>query len=142
MIRHKRSILVLLVLALSLVILAGCTTSGTQNEPKKTDEKTDVKKDDAAKTMTLEVVTQWAMSRHAQVVVRAATEEGCKNCHDGLTFTTTGGGFRARMTSSSVDASEKADANDHPSTLAFSDEPARPGVTWSPGSHAAAQQPS
>lgn len=124
MIRHKRSILVLLVLALSLVILAGCTTSGTQNEPKKTDEKTDVKKDDAAKTMTLEVVTQWAMSRHAQVVVRAATEEGCKNCHDGLTFTTTGGGFRARMTSSSVDASEKADAND-PGTDEGGEESAR-----------------
>jgi len=111
----------LLVLSLALVGLAGCTTDG---EPGGTTTGGTGSSGDSTQTMTLETVTQWAVSRHAQVVTRAATEEGCKNCHDGLTFTMTSGGFQARIATSSVDASEQADAND-PGTDEGGEESAR-----------------
>ena len=118
----KRSIpVLLLVLALSLAALAGCTTSG---EKAGTNGGGREGSADATQSMTLETVTQWAVSRHAQVVTRAATEEGCKNCHDGLTFAVTGGGFQARIATSSIDASKQADAND-PGTDEGGEESAR-----------------
>lgn len=109
---HRSSIRVLLLAsALSIVALVGCTSSAPPNAPTNVDGP-DTSADATKTTMSLETVTQWASSRHAQVVTRAATEDGCKNCHDGLTFTETGGGFQARMTSAAVDATAQADAND------------------------------
>lgn len=101
----------LLVSALSLVALAGCSSNGSQ------DGATNVggaatSADTTKTTMSLETVKQWAGSGHAQVVTRAATEDGCKNCHDGLTFSETGGGFQARMTMPAIDTSAQADASD------------------------------
>ena len=100
----------LLVSALSLSLLVGCASNGGQDSAKPSGG-TDPSAE-ATKTMSLETVNQWAGSRHAQVVTRAAMEEGCKNCHDGLTFTETGGGFQARMTAPAMDAAAQADAND------------------------------
>ena len=112
----------LLVSALSLTVLVGCTTNGSQTGTTKNDGGTGTSAE-ATQSMTLETVTQWAESRHAQVVTRAATEEGCKNCHDGLTFTETGGGFVPRMTAA-ADASGQPDAND-PGTDEGDEESAR-----------------
>ena len=97
----------LLVSAIAATALTGCGSGGNGRGTGEDGASTD-----ATQTMSLEIVEQWAISRHAQVVTRAATEEGCKNCHDGLTFTETGGGFQARIATSSVAASGQADAND------------------------------
>lgn len=122
MIRRKRSVLIfLLVVALMLVALAGCTQAEDQGDANNGGTNGDA---DAPQSMTLELVEQWAESRHAQVVTNAATEEGCMNCHDGLTFTTTGGGFQARMSASGTDTAGQADAND-PGTDEGGEESAR-----------------
>lgn len=120
--RWRSKLVFLLVLAMMLFAFAGCSAAGDQEGS--TDNGGSEGSADATQTMTLETVTQWAISRHAQVVTRAATEEGCKNCHDGLTFTMTGGGFQARIASSSIDASAQADAND-PGTDEGGEESAR-----------------
>jgi len=98
----------LLVVALALVVLSGCTQGAEQPAPTPPAENGE----EASQGMTLEIVEQWAVSRHAQVVTRAATRDGCKNCHDGLTFTTTGGGFQARIAAPAPEAAPKPDAND------------------------------
>lgn len=83
----------LLVSALAVAALTGCNSSG--NKPSTSGNGASTA---ATQTMTIEIVQQWAISRHALVVTSAATEDGCKNCHDGLTFTVTGGGFVPRRT--------------------------------------------
>jgi len=106
--------------ALALVVLTGCTQSAEPPAPTPPAENGE----EAPRGMTLEIVEQWAESRHAQVVTRAATEEGCKNCHDGLTFTTTGGGFQPRVAEPAPGASAQPDAND-PGTDEGGEESAR-----------------
>lgn len=98
----------LLVSALSLVALMGCASNGTQNGATNTGDVTASK--DATKTMSLDLVKEWVGSGHAQVITFAAKEDGCKNCHDGMTFSETGGGFQPRMTSPAIDASAPAGA--------------------------------
>lgn len=83
-----------LVLSLALIVvlaavLAGCDQGGTQDgDNEQGEERPDLR---------LEVVEQWAQSAHARPIARGAEEEGCKNCHDGLTFTEAGGGFQPRF---------------------------------------------
>lgn len=92
--KKRFAVLLAMLAASALIVLAGCAQGdGTQGTP---DQGADPGADESTQTMTLETVEQWATSKHALVVTRAATEEGCKNCHDGLTFTVTGGGFQPR----------------------------------------------
>jgi hypothetical protein len=92
-----------LVLALALVMIvalavSGCakgtsTTGGTNEEQK-----------EKSQGLKVKIVEDWAKSAHARPVVFAAEESGCQNCHDGLTFTQTGGGFQPRFATSSAEA--------------------------------------
>jgi len=97
----------LLVTALAVFVLSGCAGQSTDGEQKPTGGS-----ETATQTMNIPIVEQWASSRHALVVTFAAAEEGCKNCHDGLTFTMTGGGFVPRLTEATGSAvSTGADAS-------------------------------
>lgn len=76
-------------LALAVAALAGCAGQGeTEQRGRRKPEE---------RTMRVELVEQWAQSGHARPVTFAAEEEGCKNCHDGLTYTQAGGGFQPRF---------------------------------------------
>lgn len=104
--RMRVTVLFLMVVALALVASAGCTPGGNQGARQDGAGKAGGRT--AVTSMTIEIVKQWATSRHSLIVTRAAGEEGCKNCHDGLTFTTTGGGFQPRRTEATGSASATA----------------------------------
>jgi len=101
----------LLITALSLAALAGCASTGTQGGTTNTGGGATSKDTTSTKTMSLGIVNEWVGSGHAQVVTFAAKEDGCKNCHDGATFSETGGGFQGRMSGSSGGASATAGAS-------------------------------
>jgi hypothetical protein len=102
--RMRHIPLCLLVLAVALFALAACTSSGSQSS-----QTTGAKA--APKTMQIEIVKQWTTSRHSLVVTSAAGQQGCKNCHDGYMFTTTGGGFQPRRTEPTASVSTTGDAS-------------------------------
>ncbi len=89
----------LLGVVLLLGLLAGCSSqSGTTgNTNTNTNANTSAGRPD---DMELGIVREWAESTHAVPVTFAAEEDGCKNCHDGLTFSQTGGGFQPRGSAS------------------------------------------
>lgn len=97
----------LLLLTIALVAVAGCTTQTKQfgSQPSTQSQQ--------PTTMRVELVEQWLESLHSKPVTFAAEEDGCKNCHDGQTFTETGGGFVSRGlgTSPTVEASPSAGAS-------------------------------
>ncbi|HSK48491.1 MAG TPA: hypothetical protein VLA05_10915 [Coriobacteriia bacterium] len=83
-----------LALVLAVVLLAGCDNTGqTGGEGQQNGQQSE----EETQSMQLGTVEQWARSTHARPVTFAAEEEGCKNCHDGLTFSETGGGFQPRF---------------------------------------------
>lgn len=78
-------------LAAVLIVVAGCSgQSGRQQGGQQQEEATQT-------SMQLDLVQQWVTSAHARPITFAAEEEGCKNCHDGQTFSETGGGFQPRL---------------------------------------------
>lgn len=86
--------LVAVVLALAaFAVVAGCTPATQPEEPANGENGEET----GLESMRLDLVEEWAVSGHASIITNAAAEEGCKNCHDGLTFTTTGGGMQPRM---------------------------------------------
>lgn len=87
--RAPAPLLFAIALAVLLVVMVGCTGQVGDREP------TGGKQE--PRTMRLEIVEQWAESSHARPITFAAEEEGCKNCHDGQTFTQAGGGFQPRF---------------------------------------------
>jgi hypothetical protein len=95
--------------ALGVLVLSGCSgpSGGSTTSTGGTGSQTATE----TQSMKLDIVRQWALSRHALVVTRAATENGCKNCHDGLTFTLTGGGFTPRRTPAASVAPTGSDAS-------------------------------
>ncbi len=102
-IKMSRLPALLLVLALSLAILTGCGPNGVKEEATNTGGGGGSK--DTTTSMNLDLVDEWVDSGHAQVITFAAKEDGCKNCHDGHTFSETGGGFLPRLAPSAIDAS-------------------------------------
>jgi len=95
--------------ALGLVVLAGC--AGAPDGGTQTNGGGGSQTATETPSMQLEIVRQWALSRHALVVTAAAENDGCKNCHDGLTFTLTGGGFVPRREASASVAPTGTDAS-------------------------------
>lgn len=96
----------LLVLVLALVALAGCQQGGTGGEDENQQEGGGQQQEQG---LELEVVKQWVESGHARPITFAAEEEGCKNCHDGQTFSETGGGFQPRMSVQTTEAGGEGD---------------------------------
>ncbi len=94
-------------LVLVLTLAVGCATDGTETEGPESGEDN---AENGLESMTLTLVEEWAVSRHANIVTSAASNDGCKNCHDGLIFAATGGGMQGRM---QVELpSDTEDAND------------------------------
>lgn len=78
-------------LAVVLVVVAGCSGQSDQQQGGQ-------QQGEATQTsMQLGIVQQWVTSAHSRPITFAAEEEGCKNCHDGQTFSETGGGFQPRL---------------------------------------------
>lgn len=108
-----RILAVMLALASALALLAGCAGGGQTEGEQQGEEQQNG--DQEQQTLRLQVVEQWAESLHATPISFAAQEEGCKNCHDGLTFSQTGGGFQPRFeATSSVDATGSAETSPGP----------------------------
>lgn len=91
--RFKLAAPFLLASVLVLAALAGCATGQEGEDGGGGGEQ----QDNRPQSLQLDTVEQWAQSGHAKVVTFAAEEEGCKNCHDGQTYTETGGGFTPRL---------------------------------------------
>lgn len=92
-VRLTQVVSVLFALLLVAALATGCQQQGTDEGQQGEQQE----EGPTAQGLELETVTQWAQSAHSRPVVFAAEEEGCKNCHDGLTFTETGGGFQPRI---------------------------------------------
>lgn len=104
--RVRAIVSIALALALSAV-LAGCAQGNSgQNQGTSTgsSSSTGSSQPKGPVEMKLGVVQQWLESSHSKPVTFAAQEAGCMNCHDGQTFTETGGGFVPRSKTSSVGA--------------------------------------
>lgn len=84
----------LLVALLSVTLLVACDNQGQQQGGGDGGQEG---QEGEQQGLQLDVVEQWAQSGHANAIAFAAEEEGCQNCHDGLTFAQTGGGFQPRM---------------------------------------------
>lgn len=96
--RGRWTLLLLLSLAILPVAVTGCKSGGTSGGTQGTGS--------TSKSLELETVAQWLQSAHSRPVTFAAEEDGCKNCHDGQTFTETGGGFQPRMSASTTSSTE------------------------------------
>ena len=85
---------VVMVLAVLTLWSAGCSSSGGS---KQTTTGSGSSEATAPASMKIGLVEEWLGSSHSKPVTFAAEENGCRNCHDGQTFTETGGGFVPRL---------------------------------------------
>jgi len=97
--RSTTMVLVSFLVVAALAAASGCTSandnsggqSGTQGQTS-----------EESSTLRVELVEQWLESGHSKIVTFAAEEDGCKNCHDGATYVTTGGGFVGRISATAT----------------------------------------